>query len=151
MSQEIAPYTGKLPTEDQRDAIVHGWTSKQLTDEAFDTFYPNLFALDPSLQKLFKGDQKTQAKKLFKTVDVVVKTASKLDSLIPTLVKMGKDHVGYQVTDDMYSTVATALIKTLSEILGDSFTPEVKEGWVLVYGYCSHYMLEGAKQARAQH
>jgi nitric oxide dioxygenase len=42
-------------------------------------------------------------------------------------------HAGYGVTAAHYDTVATALLWTLGQGLGDAFTPEVETAWVAAY------------------
>jgi len=108
-------------------------------------FYGRLFALDPSLRPLFKGDIAEQGQKLMKVLGVVVANANRLDSVIPTVRELGKRHVVYGVKDADYQTVGLALIAALQEGLVESFTDEVREAWTQVYTILSKVMIEAGK------
>lgn len=105
-------------------------------------FYGRLFDLDPSLRPLFKGDIAEQGQKLMKVLGVVVANANRLDSVIPTVRELGKRHVVYGVKDADYQTVGLALIATLQEGLGESFTDETREAWTQVYTILSKVMID---------
>jgi hemoglobin-like flavoprotein len=45
----------------------------------------------------------------------------------------GRRHAGYGVNDHDYETVGEALLWTLEQGLGPSFTPEVREAWTTLY------------------
>lgn len=47
---------------------------------------------------------------------------------------LGKRHVRYGVTPAMYEFMGEALLYTLRKMLGDGFTPAVKEAWEIIYG-----------------
>jgi len=101
---------------------------------AADLFYKNLFAADPSLQRLFKGNMEQQGKRLMQMIDAAVGKLNDLDTLVPILQGLGKRHAGYGVRDAHYATVGAALLLTLSQGLGSAFTPAVKAAWGEVYG-----------------
>ncbi len=108
-------------------------------------FYQNLFEADPALKPLFKGDLQAQGKKLIEMISVAVSKLTELNVLIPVLQNLGKRHGGYGVQDSHYDTVATALIKTLAQGLGDDFTPETKGAWVEVYSVMADVMKAAAR------
>ena len=116
-----------------------------VADDAAQLFYVRLFALDPSLRELFRGDMREQGKKLMSMIDFAVKALARLDSLLPGLRMLGERHGRYGVRDEHYDTVAEALLWTLQKGLGEAFTPEVKEAWVAAYGVLSSTMKDAAK------
>jgi len=116
-----------------------------VADDAAQLFYVRLFALDPSLRELFRGDMREQGKKLMSMIDFAVKALTRLDSLLPGLRMLGERHGRYGVRDEHYDTVAEALLWTLQKGLGEAFTPEVKEAWVAAYGVLSSTMKDAAK------
>ena len=59
---------------------------------------------------------------------------------------MGKRHLAYGVKDAHYDTVGSALIETLQTGLGDSFTDEVKEAWIVAYGILASTMIAAAHE-----
>jgi len=118
-----------------------------IANTAADLFYGKLFELDPSLEPLFSGDMTEQGKKLMTMIGTVVKSLDNLDSIVPAIQASGARHAGYGVTDEMYDTVAEALLWTLGQGLGDDFTDELKEAWVAAYVILSTVMKEAAKEA----
>jgi nitric oxide dioxygenase len=62
---------------------------------------------------------------------------------------LGNRHAGYGVTDAHYDTVATALLWTLEQGLGEGFTPDVREAWIETYAILANVMQNGARQTAA--
>jgi hemoglobin-like flavoprotein len=54
------------------------------------------------------------------------------------------------VRDEHYDTVAEALLWMLKTRLGDTFTPDVRDAWVTVYGVLAGTMQAGARAAIAK-
>ena len=46
---------------------------------------------------------------------------------------LGKRHVRYGVTAEMYEFMGEAILYMLDKMLGKDFTPEVKDAWEQVY------------------
>lgn len=111
-----------------------------IADIAAVLFYNRLFELDPSLRPLFKEDMQDQRRKLMTTLTVVVRGLTRLDVLLPSIQKLGQRHVAYGVTDEHYATVGAALIWTLQQGLGETFTPDVEAAWVAAYTLLSEVM-----------
>lgn len=115
-----------------------------IAEQAAALFYQNLFAMDPSLKPLFKGDMQVQGTKLMKMIAAAVNGLDRLDSVVPVVQDLGQRHVQYGVKPEHYDTVGAALIQTLAQGLGDAFTPQVKDAWIKVYG-----VLAGTMKAAA--
>lgn len=115
-----------------------------IAEQAAAMFYGRLFQLDPTLRTLFKTDLKLQGQKLMQMISVAVNGLPKLDSIVPAVKDLGRRHVDYQVTDDMYDTVGEALLWTLEQGLGDTFTPEVKQAWAETYDTLADVMKSAA-------
>jgi hemoglobin-like flavoprotein len=121
-----------------------------IENEAARLFYARLFELDPDLRQLFKaGDLREQGLKLTAMITAAVNGLNRLDTIVPAVQALGRRHANYGVTDAHYETVAAALVWTLDQGLGDSFTPEVREAWVGVYGILAKTMKEAAALAEA--
>ncbi len=139
----------KKVISDETVALVQNSFQKviPIADTAVDIFYTELFALDPSLKKIFPVDQaamNSQKNKLRDMLVAAVNGLSQIDKLVPVLQDLGKRHVGYQVKADHYDTVGTALIIALGKGLGPDFTPEVKSAWVETYTLMSNVMKKAA-------
>jgi hemoglobin-like flavoprotein len=120
-----------------------------IADQAADLFYNRLFEIDPSLRPMFPENMKEQKIKLMQMLTAAVKGLDNLETLVPVVRQLGARHIGYGVKDEHYGTVAAALLWTLERGLGDAFTPETKEAWVVVYGILAATMQEGAASGAA--
>jgi hemoglobin-like flavoprotein len=115
-----------------------------IAEQAADLFYNRLFEIDPSLRPMFPENMKEQKIKLMQMLTAAVKGLDNLETLVPVVRQLGARHIGYGVKDEHYGTVAAALLWTLERGLGEAFTPETKEAWVVVYGILAATMQEGA-------
>ena len=104
-----------------------------IKDMAAELFYGQLFALDPSLRSMFKGDMVEQGRKLMAIINTAVNSLDNLGPILGAVEDMGRRHATYGVSDAHYDTVGNALIWTLDKGLGEQFTPAVKEAWVETY------------------
>lgn len=131
-------------------------TSIQLVRETFDLvepiapqaaamFYANLFAADPLLVPLFKGDMAAQGRRLMQMIALAVSKLDEPTTLMPALAQLGQRHAGYGVRDAHYDTVGVALLTTLRQGLGVAYTPEVEDAWTEVYGVIASTMKAAAK------
>ena len=120
-----------------------------IKETAAKLFYDRLFALDPDLRSMFKGDMAEQGRKLMKVLATAVGNLEKLDEILPTVQALGEQHAAFGVKPEHYNTVGEALIWTLEQGLTDTFTTEVKEAWVAVYSALSTVMQDAAAKKAA--
>ena len=116
-----------------------------IAPQAAALFYANLFAIDPSVKPLFRGDMIQQGERLMSMIGLAVAKLDQPDTLMPALQGLGQRHAGYGVRDAHYDSVGVALLKTLRQGLGVAFTDEVEEAWIIVYGEIASAMKEAAK------
>jgi hemoglobin-like flavoprotein len=114
--------------------------------EAAAMFYNRLFALDPNLRQLFRGDMQEQGRKLMQAIALVVQGLRTPDTILPAVAALGARHRDYGVRPEHYGSVGAALLWTLEQGLGTAFTPDVKDAWAAAYT-----MLAEAMQAPAAH
>lgn len=122
---------------------------RPILDQAAMTFYDRLFELDPSLRRLFRSTREAQAQKLAQALAVVVKGLEHPAQLRGAIEAMGRRHTGYGVRPEHYATVGEALIWTLEQGLGPSFTPDVRAAWVDAYSWLAFVMQEAAARSAA--
>lgn len=115
-----------------------------IAPQAAALFYVNLFEQDPALQGLFKGNMEEQGRRLMQMIGLAVGKLDDLATLVPVLQSLGLRHAGYGVQDSHYATVGAALLKTLSQGLGDAFEPATREAWTRVYGVIAQTMTAAA-------
>jgi hemoglobin-like flavoprotein len=119
-----------------------------ISDHAGKLFYQNLFAADPSLRPLFKGNTDEQAAKLIFMIGAAVGKLNDLATLVPILENLGKRHGNYGVAPAHYQTVGTALLQTLGQGLGDAFTPAVSAAWAKVYAVIATTMMSATEHGK---
>ena len=109
-------------------------------------FYRILFERYPQVQPMFgRNTTKQQQQMLQEAIVAVVDRAHDADWLTETLHAMGKKHVEYGVTDEMYPWVGACLLETLRQIAADDWTAEIGGAWTEAYGAISGLMIEGAR------
>lgn len=130
-----------------RKLVQQSWTKVFENEQhAVDIFYSKLFALDPSIQYLFKGDLGEQKKRLMSMFNIAVRGLDKLDDMLPTIEELGRRHAAYEVRHEHYETMGKALIFMIEHELGDEFTEEVRVAWIEAYGRWAETMKRGAAQ-----
>lgn len=134
-------------TPTQVQLIRSSWAAVEpISDAAATIFYDRLFNLDPRLADLFRHtDMAKQRKLLMQTLAVVVKSIDRLDQIIPAVQALGRRHAGYGVEDGDYDTVGAALLWTLEEGLGPTFTPETRDAWATAYSTLAEVMMEASR------
>ena len=116
-----------------------------ITDTAAQLFYQRLFEIDPDTKQLFATtDMDEQHKKLFGAISLVVKNVDRVDTLVPVLQKLGRNHVNYGVEDRHYDSVGSALLWTLEQGLGPRFTEGARAAWTTAYALVSETMRQAA-------
>ena len=122
-----------------------------------------IFELKPEATAFFKfaDGYETSDEALYKTAlfrkhaDGVITTVTaavsllehgNMDKLVSVLKTLGASHSTLNLELAHYELVGQALIDTLAKALGESFTDEVKEAWVGVYGVITEKMMEGARE-----
>lgn len=118
-----------------------------IAETAADLFYTRLFALDPSLRPMFTGDMTEQGQKLMRMIGIVVNNLTRLETILVAITRLGQKHVTYGVQDQHYDTVASALLWTLEQGLGDSWNAEVAEAWTVAYTTLAGVMRDAASAA----
>lgn len=108
--------------------------------EAGRLFYDRLFAVTPELRPLFKNDMDAQSHKFIEMLAIVIGLLNDPTALSQTLTQLAHRHRGYGVSDEQFDRVRDALLWTLAEILGDAFTPELRNSWRDLYGMVASAM-----------
>jgi hemoglobin-like flavoprotein len=93
-------------------------------------FFRKLFAGDPSLRRLFRGDLHQHGQELIGMLGIAVGSLRDFEKLLPEVVALGQRHIAYGVNPRDYATGAAALLWTIEQALSQqSCTPEVKAAW----------------------
>lgn len=132
-------------TPEQKQLVKDSWAKVlPIKDTAAELFYGRLFEVYPEVKPMFKGDMKEQGAKLMAMLNTAVNGIDNLEALIEPLKNLGAKHKDYGVSAEDYGKVADAFLWTLGQGLGDGFTDEVKDAWVVTYTTVADVMVEGA-------
>ncbi len=94
-------------------------------------FYERLFILNPDFRALFKHDMRVQGMKLMTMLAVMVYDDP--GEVLQAVRDMGQRHAAYGVKNPDYDAVGEALLWMLQQLLGDGFTPTVRDAWTVCY------------------
>jgi hemoglobin-like flavoprotein len=130
----------------EQQALVHSTYAKvvPIAPQFAAWFYDRLFEIDPTAKPLFKGDMAEQGRKLMATLAAVVEAIDHLNTVVPAVRKLGRQHRDYGVQPAQYDTVTSALLWTLQRALGDDFTPAVQTAWTEAYTILATSMKDAA-------
>ena len=96
-----------------------------IATHAAELFYTHLFAADPLLRQLFRGDMAQQGERLMTMIGAAVGLLDRPDALIPVLQKLGARHAGYGVVEAHYATVGDALCQHSNRVLAMPLRPRL--------------------------
>lgn len=108
------------------------------------TFYAELFALEPSLRRLFKPDIIAQGQKLMHMLGYVVERLDEPAQLLQTVRALAIRHLDYGVEARHYGFVGLALMRTLRHEMGPDFNAETRAAWGAAYQMLSETMIRAA-------
>lgn len=162
------------PGGSQMTAVQMSWQQvKQLcTDVVGGLFYKKFFILEPSAKALFPMSMRLRYKdwdtdeeegedpsnspalrklwaKFITVVGSAVAGIQDTAKLVPMLQQLGMRHVGYGLKPEYFDLAGKVLIEVLAEWLGESFTKEVENAWVMVSGFMVATMYGGYMAAAA--
>ena len=107
-------------------------------------FYEILFRDHPDLRPLVhRNSLSAQRKMLGHTLMAVVDHFDDPAWLRATLAPMGRDHLAYGVTPQMYDWVGEALLAALAEVCAAEWTPEHAAAWQAAYVVIAREMRAG--------
>ena len=72
-----------------------------------------------------------------------------IELLTEILIDLGAKHVNYGVKPEYFPSMGRALLHSITTLLGDRGTGNVKSAWVEVYGAMSYDMIRGQKSRTA--
>jgi nitric oxide dioxygenase len=119
-------------------------TAAIMGEKVAEIFYAELFAIDPSLRSMFKGDMHEQRQKLLAALALVVRSLHAPEKILEPVKKLAIKHVDYGVRPEHYTYVGNALLRTLKKGFGPKFTPELSDAWVEAFRMLSRVMKEAA-------
>jgi hemoglobin-like flavoprotein len=107
-------------------------------------FYQRLFEANPNFKLMFTTDLAVQGQKLLGMLRMVVTNLEQPAAFLQEAKDLGVKHLEYSVKNVDYNAVGTAMIWTLEATLGEDFTADVREAWVLAYTLLAQTMTKAA-------
>jgi hemoglobin-like flavoprotein len=114
--------------------------------------------MEPAAKSIFgfkdeSGDELTKSRRFIQHAKYFIQMIDKalgmlgpdIDLLTEILLELGQKHVSYGVKPEYFPSMGRALIHAVSGCLGDSFSTEIKDSWVEVYGALSYDMIRAQK------
>jgi hemoglobin-like flavoprotein len=117
-----------------------------IQDTMASVFYKRLFTTAPDLRRLFPDDLSGQKGKLMALLATCVGRLHDVSTLVPAVKRLGVRHVAYGARTEHYAIVAEALLWALGEVLGSSFTLEIRFAWSKVVDVLAATMQAGAAE-----
>jgi hemoglobin-like flavoprotein len=115
-------------------------------DALADRFYARLFEAAPEVRPLFAHvDMAAQHSMLLGALVLLRRHLRDLDTIVPTLHRLGARHVAYGVRAQHYPLVGEALISSMAEVAGDGWTNDYDHAWSAAFGVVAGAMLDGAE------
>ena len=112
-------------------------------------FYKNILGGEPALNQVFsQSNQKTgtQARALAGALLAYAQHIEDISVLLPTVERICQKHASLYVRPEQYNTVGKYLLEAMAELLGDAFTPEIKDAWAAAYFQLANLMIGREKQ-----
>jgi nitric oxide dioxygenase len=114
-----------------------------VADAAGVMLYERIFALAPGTRALFGADIGPQASRLIAAIAAAVDGLDDFEEVAPFLVRLGARHMRYGVCPQHFDVAGAALLWTLEQKLGASFTPQVRDAWAAAWGVIAAALLRG--------
>ena len=104
--------------------------------------YTRLFATQPKLAELFRGDAGHQAQAVVEMLDTIIGCLDVQERVVPLVFELGRRHHTYGVRTGHYQLFGGALIGALAEGLGAEFDAETRAAWLAAYVFMAEIMRE---------
>ncbi len=129
---------------DRARHIRQSWEILEATaPQASSLFYDHLFTANPDLIPMFKDNMSEQGDKLMQMLRFAVQELDNPEQFVTTFQDLGRRHARYGVRKGHYALVGAALLSAIAELLGERFTPEVREAWGSFYDAMAGIMIAG--------
>jgi NAD(P)H-flavin reductase len=112
-------------------------------------FYSHLFLSHPETRELFPVSMAHQRDRLFAALGQVVARVDDLDTLVPILQQLGRDHRKFGTVAAHYPAVGASLLATL-EHFDDEWDDALAASWTEAYELIAQVMIKAADESTDQ-
>ena len=110
-------------------------------------FYQRFFELAPDTRHLFPTDLHGQHLKLMDMMAAIVAALDERELFQSITTYAGRRHARFGAKPAHFAAFGQALIWSLENQLGSSFTPELREAWITLYDAVRSKMISAAEKA----
>ncbi|MGY1829480.1 globin domain-containing protein [Geodermatophilus sp. SYSU D01180] len=114
-------------------------------DEAPLWFYSHLFLAHPETRQMFPVSMAHQRDRLFAALGEVVARVDDLDSLVPILQQLGRDHRKFGTVAEHYPAVGASLLATLAHF-DEDWSDALAADWTAAYELVASVMVAAAEE-----
>ena len=108
---------------------------------ASETFYENLFTVEPELRALFRSDLQSQGMRFMSTLATIADLLDAPAELASEIAHLATAHAGVGVRAAHFAPMGIGLMVTLAETLGEDYTPELQAAWHAAYDHFAALMI----------
>jgi hemoglobin-like flavoprotein len=150
----------KLMTPSQIRLVRNSFSKiEPIATQVGEAFYNKLFNKSPETRNLFKRDMSYQHAKFMSVVNELVglhlrslislpvTLMNSAEAAMPAIHMLGKRHAEFGVTPAHFDMMRSALLETFSELLGNEFTPQMREAWESAFDVMASVMKKGLQNA----
>ena len=114
-------------------------------------FFSDLFLRHPEVRELFPVGMDVTRDRLVQALARIVSEADNLDSLVPFLQGLGRDHRKFGAVTAHFGAVGTSLIAALRHFTGPDWSAELEAEWKAAFGVVAKVMIEAAAEDEHAH
>ena len=108
---------------------------------ASETFYENLFTVEPELRALFRPDLQSQGMRFMSTLATIADLLDAPAELASEIAHLATAHAGVGVRAAHFAPMGIGLMVTLAETLGEDYTPDLQAAWHAAYDHFAALMI----------
>jgi nitric oxide dioxygenase len=109
---------------------------------ASELFYVRLFEIAPKLREMFRSDMTGQGMRFMTTLGVIVQYLDDPQTLRPHLEHLAQGHAAYGVKPEHFHPMGQALIRAMTETLGEDFPEGAAAAWEAAYDHLAREMIQ---------
>lgn len=115
-----------------------------VSDELSQSFYDRLFDEHPEVRSYFKPDMQSQQDKLVDTLAALLDSLEKSEEAENMLRNLGRRHVGYGATPELYAWVEVAILEIVAQYAKPHERADLHDLWSRLMTSVSKTMMEGS-------
>jgi NAD(P)H-flavin reductase len=116
-------------------------------DEVGLWFYSHLFVNHPETRAMFPMSMGRQRDRLVSALGRIVSNVDKVESLVPFLQQLGREHRKFEAIAPHYPAVGASLVATLAHFSGEHWSEELSADWQAAYRLVAQTMIEAADES----